>query len=412
QGFGVVEAKEVHVEEHLELRRDLDVRAQVEQEEPGVDEVRLALELAGSETGHEAVAAFELEPRVGQRQALAHPVAEAAAGEIRVVEDHVEAPRRVVVGLSIAGGPEERDPWPEPVEVDGELERGHVRADVVLPVVDWVAPLVADDVIVGMRDVEATQVAIAVPAQPERVHFFSGQCADGRWSHQKPVFVEVLAPRVVQVVAVEHQGVAGPDEVLPEVVDDAEVLASCVEDAIQAAIGVLLERAKVHEVELIPVGAEVAEDAGAEVVVAEDEATEVAGKRLDAEARRDEVVVGAEVAEVVFDEQLLEAYLTVQPRRALPGVDVDDARVSSVEVVDVEHARHAYLPVARPEGRIALEELQGDDEILIEEELIAGTEELGPAGLIGAHVARQRDAAELEQAVADGRDREEVFLAE
>src|SRR5262249_42529539 len=189
-------------------------------------------------------------------------------------------------------------------------------------------------------------------------------------------------------------------------------LASCVEDAIQAAIGVLLERAKVHEVELIPVGAEVAEDAGAEVVVAEDEATEVAGKRLDAEARRDEVVVGAEVAGVVFDEQLLEADLTVPPRRALPGVDVDDARVSSVEVVDVEHGRHAYLPVARPEGRIALEELQGDDEILIEEELIAGTEELGPAGLIGAHVARQRDAAELEQAVADGRDREEVFLAE
>src|SRR5262249_25365453 len=119
QGFGVVEAKEVHVEEHLELRRDLDVRAQVEQEEPGVDEVRLALELAGSETGHEAVAAFELEPRVGQRQALAHPVAEAAAGEIRVVEDHVEATRRVVVGLSIARRPEERDPWPEPVEVDG-----------------------------------------------------------------------------------------------------------------------------------------------------------------------------------------------------------------------------------------------------------------------------------------------------
>ena len=263
-----------------------------------------------------------------------------------------------------------------------------------------------------MRQVEAADVAVAVPAQPERVHFFSGQGADGRWSHQKPVLVEMLAARVVQIVAVEQQGVAGPDEVLPEVVHDAEVLAARVEDAIQPAIGVLLEGAKVDEVELITVGAQVAEDSGAESVVAEDEATEVAGERLDAETRRDEVVIGAEVAEVVFDEQLLEAHLTVQTRRALPDVDVHHAGVPGAEIVDVEDRRHAQLPVAWPEGRVALEELQGNDEVLIEEELITGTEEVGATGLIGAHVARQRDATELEEAVADRRDGEEVFLPE
>src|SRR5262245_65715189 len=93
-----------------------------------------------------------------------------------------------------------------------------------------------------------------------------------------------------------------------------------------------------------------AEAAGSEIAVAEDEATEVAGERLDAEARRHEVVIGAEVAEVVFDEQLLEAYLTVQTRRALPGVDVDDARVPSVGVGDVEDRRYPQLPGPAPDG--------------------------------------------------------------
>src|SRR5207245_377701 len=87
----------------------------------------------------------------------------------------------------------------------------------------------------------------------------------------------------------------------------------------------------------------------AESVVAEDEATEVAGERLDAETRRDEVVIGAEVAEVVFDEQLLEAHLTVQTRRALPDVDVHHAGVPGAEIVDVEDRRHAQLPVGEPE---------------------------------------------------------------
>src|SRR5439155_23936161 len=142
------------------------------------------------------------------------------------------------------------------------------------------------------------------------------------------------------------------------------------------------------------------------------EAAEVAGERLDADARRDEVVVGAQVAEVVLDEQLLEAHLAVQAGGALPDVDVDRAGVPGVEVVDVEDRGHAQLPVARPEGRVALEELQGDDEVLIEVELIAGAEELGPSRLRGADVARQRNAAKLEQAVADGGDRDEVLLAD
>src|SRR3989442_15987284 len=57
EDFGVVEAEEVGVEEHLELGRYVDFGGHVEQEEPGVDEIRLALELPQSETRDDAAAA-------------------------------------------------------------------------------------------------------------------------------------------------------------------------------------------------------------------------------------------------------------------------------------------------------------------------------------------------------------------
>src|SRR2546422_8960407 len=99
---GVMEAQVVHVQDRLELRRELDVGAHVEQEEAGIDEVGLALDLAAAEAGDEAVAAHQLEPGAGERQPLAHPVAEAAAGEIRIVEDRVAPPRDAVGGVAVA----------------------------------------------------------------------------------------------------------------------------------------------------------------------------------------------------------------------------------------------------------------------------------------------------------------------
>src|SRR5205085_109092 len=68
--------------------------------------------------------------------------------------------------------------------------------------------------------------------------------------------------------------------------------------------------------------------------------------------------------------------------------------------------------VPRPERRVALEELEGQDPILVEQDLVARAEELELPGIGGADVAADGDPAELEQAVADGRDREEILLPE
>ena len=56
---------------------------------PGIDEVALPLDLAGAQVGHQALPLLEVDAE--QLDLLPLPVAELAAGEVRVVEDRVEA---------------------------------------------------------------------------------------------------------------------------------------------------------------------------------------------------------------------------------------------------------------------------------------------------------------------------------
>ena len=72
-----------------ESRRHLDVGAEVEQEQARVDEVGLSLDFAGSQVRHQAEAVDQIHAE--QLDRLPLPVAELAAGEVRIVEDGVEA---------------------------------------------------------------------------------------------------------------------------------------------------------------------------------------------------------------------------------------------------------------------------------------------------------------------------------
>src|SRR6185369_17897270 len=69
----------------------------------------------------------------------------------------------------------------------------------------------------------------------------------------------------------------------------------------------------------------VAEEARADVRVAEDEAAEVAVERLLADADRGEVVVRREVAQLPFVEELLQRYVLAGAARAAAHVGLDDA---------------------------------------------------------------------------------------
>src|SRR2546422_11565339 len=93
--------------------------------------------------------------------------------------------------------PEEGGTRPEPVEVRGHFERRHLRADVLGAVIDRIAVLAPHDLVERVRDVDGTDVAVAVPPEPDRIHDLSAERAHRGGSNQEPVGVEVLVAAVV-----------------------------------------------------------------------------------------------------------------------------------------------------------------------------------------------------------------------
>ena len=82
------------------LRRQVHVHADVEQQQAGVDEVALPLDLARPQVGQQALPLHQVDAE--ERDRLPLPVAELAAGEVRVVEDRVEPGGVAVVDVAVA----------------------------------------------------------------------------------------------------------------------------------------------------------------------------------------------------------------------------------------------------------------------------------------------------------------------
>ncbi len=115
-----IEEEEVDVVDHLEFRGNVEVDAGVVEEETGVDEVGLALDLTGTKVGNQAPAVDEVDAE--EREILALPIAELPAGELltasqKAVENRVEAGRGAVVGVMVAGRVKEAGAKSNPVSI-------------------------------------------------------------------------------------------------------------------------------------------------------------------------------------------------------------------------------------------------------------------------------------------------------
>ena len=110
----------------------------------------------------------------------------------------------------------------------------------------------------------------------------------------------------VVVVIEAHLGcVARKNEILPVVIGENQVLAAVVE-CVERGVGVFFPLAEVHQVELIAIRELRAEEPDAAVHVGEQEPAEIGVERLGAGANREEVVIRAQVGELVLEERLLE----------------------------------------------------------------------------------------------------------
>ena len=154
------------------------------------------------------------------------------------------------------------------------------------------------------------------------------------------------------------------EKILAENIGDQDLLIACVE-LVQIRVGVFLEHVEGGEIVLPAVVVVVAEDARAEIGVVENEAAKIAHEWLNAETRRNEIVIVREIADVNFAERFLERRPIFVARRVLQSrIGIEHARFLNVGVVAVVNAEKTYRPLNRLERGFALEQIDADRKIV------------------------------------------------
>src|SRR5581483_10616465 len=192
--------------------------------------------------------------------------------------------------------------------------------------------------------------------------------ANGCWTRGEMVVVETERGVVYFVMKAGLDGVAELHEILAVEIGD-ENLAIAVLEAIQAAVGVLLEHCKIGGVVLIAIRSEIAEQSQPGLLIGEDESAEIAGEGLNAGAYGDEIVLVAEVLQLGFDEPFLQAKVRVETRAAFAHVDVDDAIFLDIDVVEVQFGSEPNAPVDGAERCVAAKQVKGEGQVLAHEVL-------------------------------------------
>jgi hypothetical protein len=163
----------------------------------------------------------------------------------------------------------------------------------------------------------------------------------------------------------EFGGVAEKKEILQIEVREGDLLVAK-REGVERAVGVFLEEIEIGSVVFEAIGAEIAEEAEAWLLVDEEEAAKIGVELLDAGTNGDEIVVGAEVSDFVFGEELLEAEVGVEAVGAGADVGADNAEFADVEIVEADFGGDADAPVDGFEAGVAVEEIEGEAEGLVE----------------------------------------------
>src|SRR5262249_19208920 len=173
---------------------------------------------------------------------------------------------------------------------------------------------------------------------------------------------------------------------------------------------------------------DIAEHPRAEVRVAEDEAAEIAGECLDANAHRgcieerrtpalaafaaQEREHPGRVAEPPFEERVLDGAEIVHARFSRARVHTDNAVFLRLQVIDVGDAFDLEPPVYRLERGVAFEHVHRDDGVLTERLLPPAAEKFQTAWTSGAHSLGGGKLAEVEEAFARDSEVHENVVAD
>ena len=96
-------------------------------------------------------------------------------------------------------------------------------------------------------------------------------------------------------------------------------------EGVEAAVGIFFEEVKVGDVVFDFVVVKIAEDADAGLFVLKKETAEVGVEFLNAGTNRNEIVVHAQIVNLVFDEGFLQAEVRIEAVRTAQRAGADDA---------------------------------------------------------------------------------------
>src|SRR5580692_3205013 len=350
---GVFESQVAHVQKALQLRRQIEIRARVDYKNSRIHEIRLAFRFAGAHAGQQAAARRKRDPGSGQAQLFMIPETENPPGKRGIVNDRVKSGRSAAARIAVARGVKCGQFVARPVSIHGNFRGRHLRVDRNGAAGNRIQAVGSERLIKRVIHVEPAEVPVAGPAQIRRANFVGLKNSHRRGPHEKPVSVVLHARVVLVVVNAKFGRVARLHEILHIKIRDDHLLVPQLE-TVQAAVGVLFEKIEIGGVVFPAVRVKVSEKAYARLLVDKNKSAKIAGKTLDSRAHRKEIVVGTQIANLIFGGGLLQSGVRVESGRSLAHIDVHDADFAHVEIIHVYGGSHLDAPVDGPERSVSV----------------------------------------------------------
>ena len=120
-------------------------------------------------------------------------------------------------------------------------------------------------------------------------------------------------------------------------------------ESIQTAVRVFFEQVEISGVIFPAVRVEISKHAHARLFMDKNEPAKIAGKALNPRAHGKEIVIGAQIANLVLRERFLKPGVRFEARGAAAHIHVHYAQLAHVQIIHIHGGRHSDSPVNRTE---------------------------------------------------------------
>ena len=419
QRRGALEAKKINIGETFQLGREIKIRASTGEKYSRIYEIGLAFFFAGPHGGQETAGRGEEYAGAGEADAFAIPKTEKSSSKIREFNDGIEAASASITGMGVAGGVKGSEAITDPVVVQGNFRGGHLRVDGYRAARDGIEGVFAYRLVEGMGEIKASYMAATEPTKiagadtvENRANALRDNASDGRGANQKSVVVVVKTGIVFIEGENKFRGVARRKEVLQVGIGEKHLLVAAVKCGVEAAVGIFFEEIEIGKIVFEAIALEIAEDTETGLLIDKKKTAEVGVELLNAGARGYEIEIRAEVGEFYLDKSLLQGKVLVEAIGSAANVGADDAKFAYAEIIQTNFRGDADAPVGGFEGSIAVEEVKGETESLIEEGLLALAKKIITAGARSADVAGGRDTSSVDKRFGGSSEVQKNLLTE